>query len=173
MPFWSVVRSLPQREKFAAERVEALGFPVFLPLAPSSARRGGVNEGRPLFAGYFFAYIVDQWRAINHTFGVLCLVRTGDCPSKMPDREIEALRNMIDEHGFVRLPEAPATPARREIAIGSKVRITAGPFGGMSGLYAGQSTRERERILLSMLGSVRPVLVASNLVVLSQGGRRS
>jgi transcriptional antiterminator RfaH len=165
MPFWGVVRSLPQREKFAAERVEALGFPVFLPLVPLLAKRGGVNEGRPLWTGYFFAYIVDQWRAINHTFGVLCLVRTGDCPSRMPDVEIDRLKALIDGHGYVRLPDRPSTPARCKIAIGSKVKITGGPFGGMSGLYAGQSTRERELVLLNVLGGQRPVSIAAGLVV--------
>ena len=55
-------------------------------------------------------------------------------------------------------------PVKRKIAIGSKVRITAGPFSGMSGLYAGQSTRDREKILLSLLGGQRPVLIAADLV---------
>ena len=66
--------------------------------------------------------------------------------------------------GFVRLPEAAPAPVRRKIAIGAKVRITAGPFGGMAGLYAGQSTRDREKILLSLLGSQRQVLIAANLI---------
>lgn len=72
---------------------------------------------------------------------------------------------MIDAHGFVRLPEGRRVPIKRKIEIGAKVRITSGPFGGMSGLYQGQSTRDRERILLSMLGGQRPVLIAANLVV--------
>ena len=44
------------------------------------------------------------------------------------------------------------------------MRITGGPFGGMSGLYAGQSTRERELVLLNVLGGQRPVAVAAHLV---------
>ena len=55
---------------------------------------------------------------------------------------------MIDGRGYVRLPEARPPPVRRTIAIGAKVRITAGPFGGMSGLYAGMSTKDRERVSL-------------------------
>ena len=117
----------------------------------------------PLFNGYFFVRIVEQWRSINCCFGVLCLVRVGDCPSKMPDHEIEALKAMIDGHGYVRLPEA-STPTHRTIAIGAKVKITAGPFGGMSGLYAGMGAKDRERVLLNLLGSQRPVLIAANLV---------
>jgi hypothetical protein len=38
----------------------------------------------------------------------------------------------------------------------------------MSGLYAGQSTRDRERILMTMLGGQREVLIAANLVVPAQ-----
>ena len=118
--------------------------------------------------GYFFCRIVDRWRSINSTFGVLCLVRVGDCPARCPDAEIAALKAMIDGHGFVKLPEALPPPVRRQIAIGAKVRITAGPFGGMSGLYAGMSTKDREKILLNLLGSQRPVLVPSNLVIPAQ-----
>jgi transcription antitermination factor NusG len=71
---------------------------------------------------------------------------------------------MIDAHGFVRLPEARGAPVERTIAIGARVMITAGPFGGMSGLYAGQSTRERELILLDLLGRQTPVTIAAGFV---------
>ena len=162
MPFWSVVRSLPQKERFAASQLELRGYEIFLPMVSTK------RSSAPLFNSYFFVRIVEQWRTINTCFGVLALVRVGDCPSKMPDAEIEALKAMIDGHGYIRLPEAPATPAGRKIAVGSKVKITAGPFGGMAGLYAGQSTRERELILLNLLGGQRPVLVPSNLVIPEQ-----
>jgi transcriptional antiterminator RfaH len=158
--FWGVARSLPKREAFAAERLRMDGgFEVFLPLVQTK------RASAPLFSGYFFCRIVDRWRSINSTLGVLCLVRVGDCPARCPDHEIDSLKAMIDGHGFVHLPEVPATPIRRKIALGAKVKVTAGPFGGMSGLYQGQSTRDRERILLNLLGSQRPVLIAGNLIV--------
>jgi transcription antitermination factor NusG len=166
MPFWSVVRSLPKREVFAAERLRMdHGFEVFLPLVQTK------RASAPLFAGYFFCRIVDRWRAINSTFGVLCLVRVGDCPARCPDREIEALKAMV-VGGFVRLPEAPPPPTRRQIVIGERVRIASGPSGGMRGLYAGQTTRERELVLLHILGGQREVRIASNLIVpLNEGAR--
>ena len=100
--FWGVVRSLPKREAFAAERLRMDGgFEVFLPLVQTK------RASQPLFSGYFFCRIVDRWRSINSTLGVLCLVRTGDCPARCPDNEIDRLRALIDGHGFVRLPEAP------------------------------------------------------------------
>jgi transcriptional antiterminator RfaH len=162
MPFRSVVRSLPQKERFAASQLELRGFETFLPLV--ATRR----SSQPLFVSYFFVRIIEQWRAISTCFGVLCLVRVGDCPSRMPDHEIERLKALIDGRGFVRLPEAPAAPAGRKIAIGSRVKITGGPFGGMSGLYAGMSTKDRERVLLRVLGGQREIRIASNLVIPAQ-----
>src|SRR5580700_7522118 len=161
--FWGVVRSLPKREAFAAERLRVdRGYEVLLPLVQTK------RASQPLFSGYFFVRIVEQWRAINTTFGVLCLVRVGDCPARCPDHEIDSLKAMIDGHGYIKLPEAPPPPIRRKIAIGARVRIASGPFGGMSGLYAGMSTKDREKILLNLLGGQRPVLVPANLVIPAQ-----
>jgi hypothetical protein len=98
----------------------------------------------------------------------LCLVRTGDCPARCPDQEINSLKAMIDGCGFVRLPEGLGSPVKRKIAIGARVQIASGPFGGMSGLYAGMSTKDRERVLLHVLGGQREVRIASNLVVPAQ-----
>ena len=72
---------------------------------------------------------------------------------------------MIDRDGFIKLPEAPPPPVKRKIVVGAKVRIASGPFGGWQGLYSGQSTKDRERILLHVLGGQRVIRIASNLVV--------
>jgi transcription antitermination factor NusG len=152
--FWGVVRSLPKREVFAAERLRLdQGFEVFLPLVQTQ------RASQPLFRGYLVCHIIDRWRSINSTFGVLCLVRVGDCPAKCPSYEIAALKAMIDGHGYITLPETPPPPTRRKIAIGARVRSASGPFGGMRGLYAGMSTKDREKILLNLLGSQRPVVI--------------
>ena len=83
VPFWGVVRSNPQRERFASERVGALGYNVFLPMV--ATKQGGA----PLWRGYFFAQITSAWRPISSCFGVLCLVRVGDCP-QVPRRRDRA-----------------------------------------------------------------------------------
>jgi transcription antitermination factor NusG len=158
MCFWCCIRSLPRREVYASERIQAAGFDTFLPMLQTK------RTAQPLFPGYLFAFVIEQWRSLNSTIGVLCVVRTGDCPCRMPDAEIASLKAMV-VGGFVRLPEGRGFPVRRKIAIGAKVRIASGPFGGMSGLYAGMSTKDREKILLNLLGGRRPVLIPSNLVV--------
>ena len=67
--------------------------------------------------------------------------------------------------GYVRLPGAESPAAKRKLAIGAQVGVASGPFAGWRGLYAGQSTKDRERILLNLLGGPRPVLIPSNLVI--------
>ena len=68
MAFWSVARTLPQREAFAAERLIEGGFEVFLPKVKTK------RAAEPLFHNYLFVKIVDRWRAIDRTLGILRLV---------------------------------------------------------------------------------------------------
>jgi transcription antitermination factor NusG len=160
-PFWAVVRSLPQRERFASEQLGLRGFETFLPMVATK------RAPAPLFNSYFFVRIVEQWRSINFCFGVLGLVRVGDCPSKMPDHEIDALKAMI-VGGFVRLPEAPPKAPSRVIRKGAKVKIISGPFTGLTGLSQGQTSRQRELILLAaLLGGPRTVVIPSASVALA------
>ena len=158
MPFWSVCRSLPKREAFAAERLEASGFETFLPLVQTK------RASQPLFPGYLFVLIVDRWRVINSTLGVLTLVRVGDCPARCPDREIDSLKAMIDGHGFVRLPDKPSRPSRRVFVKGAAVKIIGGPLQGVTALHSGMSASEKEILLIAMLGASRRVAVPSHLV---------
>jgi transcription antitermination factor NusG len=156
--FWGVVRSLPKREKFGAERLrEDHGYEVFLPLMQTK------RASAPLFSGYFFIRIIDRWLLINRTFGVLCLVRVGDCPAHCPDREIEALKALIDGHGFIRLPDRPSK-LRRVFEKGAAVKIVGGPFQGVTALHSGMSAAEKEILLIAMLGAPRRVAVPSHLV---------
>ena len=155
--FWGVVRSQPKREAFASEQLNLRGFETFLPLIQTK------RSTTPLFASYFFVLIAERWHAINTCFGVLNLVRVGDCPSKMPDHEIDRLRAMV-VGGFVRLPDAPTKSARR-FTKGEPVRITGGPFEGVRAIHSGTRASDRERILLALLGSsARPVMIPPHQV---------
>ena len=137
-PYWGVCRSQSQRERFASEQLGLRGYETFLPMVQTK------RATAPLFSGYFFVRIVEQWRSINFCFGVLGLVRVGDCPSKMPDREIERLQAMVVGE-FVRLPDTPAMSARR-FTKGERVRIIGGPFEGVRAIHSGMRSGDRERI---------------------------
>jgi hypothetical protein len=110
----------------------------------------------------------NKWRAINPTFGVLCLVRVGDCPARCPDYEVEALQAMV-VGGFVRLPDKPPPAAPRAFKRGERVKIIGGPFEGVRAIHSGMRAGDRERILLSLLGSsARPVIIPSHQVAAAQ-----
>jgi transcriptional antiterminator RfaH len=157
-PFWACVRTQPQREVWAGENLEARGVEIFLPKIETR------KTVQPLFASYIFALVVEgRWLAINTCFGVLSVIRFGDVPARVPDREIEALRARADDNGIIRLPPAP--PAR-VFKRGDRVRILAGQFASFDAIHSGMSNRAREIVLVNMLGATRQVPVARHLVAM-------
>jgi transcription antitermination factor NusG len=62
--------------------------------------------------------------------------------------------------GIVRLPDP------KRLQPGARVRITKGSFEGHFGIYAGMSGKDRERVLLELLGrKVNVDLAAGSFVV--------
>jgi hypothetical protein len=153
--FWAVCCTQGQREQFAAGHLEARGYEVFLPRVETR------RSIEPVFRGYLFLRIIDRWRSAETAFGVIALIKAGDAPARCPDREIEALKARADETGLIRLPPPPPAHVYKR---GERVRVNVAGCA-FDGLHSGVSLRGRERILLQVLGSVRPIMVASHLVV--------
>jgi transcription antitermination factor NusG len=105
----------------------------------------------------FFARVVDQWRAIERRMGVGGVVRVGTTPSRCPYEEIAKLFERTDRDGVIRLGPRPTVSSRHDFAPGAAVAIVDGPLRGFNGLYAGQTTRERELVLIDLLGRQTPV----------------
>ena len=73
----------------AYEGVYRAGFEILTPKI-----RTLVNarwKTNPLFGCYFFARIVDQWRVLERTVGVLSVVKAAGLPARCPDEEIATL----------------------------------------------------------------------------------
>jgi hypothetical protein len=62
---WAAARTRSNQEAYAAEHVTRAGFEVLAPKTPKG----------PLFHGYLFVLVVDRWRVLERTIGVLGLVR--------------------------------------------------------------------------------------------------
>src|SRR4029077_5508662 len=102
---------------------------------------------------YLFVSIIDRWRVIERTPGVLRLIKFGDAPAKCPNSEIAKLLNQRAATGLVRLPKKPKASTRaKPFEIGARVRIVSGSFCGFDAIYAGATTREREIAPLDLLG---------------------
>jgi transcriptional antiterminator RfaH len=155
---WSVARTQPMREAFAAARLEERGFEIFAPRVETK------RSVAPLFPSYLFVLIIDGWRAVDCTPGILKLIRFGDCPAKVPDVEIEALKARADKIGVIRLPPPPPPKPRRVFKKGEPVRILAGPFASFNAIHTGMSARDRELVLIDVLGGNRQVGVPSHLI---------
>jgi transcriptional antiterminator RfaH len=143
MAYWAVAQTVANRESFAASHIKRAGFDI---LAPRTKLRIDKRwQVVPLFPGYLFVSIIDRWRIIERTPGVLRLIKFGDAPAKCPDGEIAKLLNQSDASGLVRLPKRPKAAARaKPFEIGARVRIISGSFCGFDAIYAGMTTRERE-----------------------------
>jgi transcriptional antiterminator RfaH len=144
MPYWAVAQTLVRRESFAASRLLDDGFDAFAPKIHTGA----------LFPGYIFIHIEERWRSIDRTVGVLKLVKFGEHPARCPDAEIAKLRAQLDDKGFVRLPP-PSKTTHRDIPIGARVRVA----GGFNAIYAGMTVRERQIVLMDILGRQRRVVL--------------
>jgi transcriptional antiterminator RfaH len=146
--YWAVVQTESQRERFVAGYLERVGFDTYLPQI--KLRR--VPEPRcyaPLFPTYVFVRIIDRWHAASRAIGVVRLIMAGEHPARLPEEVMEEIRSREGRDGYVKL-------AQRTLKAGARVRIISGQFQGHIGLYDGQSAKERERVLLDLLGrSVR------------------
>jgi transcription antitermination factor NusG len=81
-----------------------------------------------------------------------------------PDREIGSLRARTHPvSGLVTVPPPPAV-SKHTFVKGEQVRIIAGPFAGLSALQSGMSMRDRELVLIAMLGASRQIAIDRHLI---------
>jgi transcription antitermination factor NusG len=163
MPYWAVLRSAPGHDILAYEGVCRAGFETFTPKIRT--RVGGRWRTNPLFGCYFFARVVDQWRVLERTIGVLSVVKSAGVPARCPDEEIATLIARSDPDGVIRLSSrlTPQALVRRTFEPCAEVAITDGPFRGFAALHTGMSTRDREMVPIDLLGRKTTVGVPAGL----------
>ena len=152
MSFWTVAQTEPQRERLVRLFLMRACFETYMPRIRERHRI------QLLFPGYIFVYVGERWHPIRWTPGVVQLLMNGDRPAKLADDVVMALKNR-ERGGFVRLPRPPAA-----FKTGERIRIVRGSFEGQFAIYQGMSGKDRERVLLDLLGQLVPVnLPAANL----------
>jgi transcriptional antiterminator RfaH len=97
--------------------------------------------------------IEHRWHVINATIGILRVITTCEHPARLPDEVMDELRAREDHRGFIRLP--------KQNRRGQSVRIARGMFADHVGIYDGSTRKDRERVLLAILGRMVPVEVAT------------
>jgi transcription antitermination factor NusG len=132
MAFWAAAQVHSPLAARAVRHVERQGFQTYMPLCRPSRRS---QRTVPLFPGYLFVSIVDQWRCLLSTYGVINVIRSGDRPAVVRPDEIERIKANESRDGVIQLPLTRFQPGERV-----RVRVTRGAFVD---LYAGMSARDR------------------------------
>lgn len=165
-PQWYLMHTKPLAERTAQVNLERQGYMTYLPQLLQIARRQQQRWSRrivALFPRYLFLHLDtgrQSLRPVNSTVGVSSIVRFGMRCAVVPDSVIEELRSRAD----------PATGLHRlqatsGLARGARVRITAGPFYGINGIFERADGTDRVTILLKLLGQEMPVGFPTELVV--------
>lgn len=160
---WYVVQTQVNAEVKAARNLVRQGFEIYLPryLKRRSHARKVDKVAAPLFPRYLFVRIDmtrQRWRSIQATFGVSRLVLNGADPAPVPQQALTLLKAREDESGYVRLDQRP------KFALGEKVRVLAGAFADIVGLFDGLGDRERVAILLDLLGQKVRVSMDADMI---------
>jgi transcriptional antiterminator RfaH len=114
-----------------------------------------------MFGAYLFVRAGDQWYGIRWTVGVQQILMSGEKPARLSDDVVAAIRGR-EVNGIVTLPRAP------RLKPGQKVRVVRGSFQDKIGVYDHMVGRDREAILLHLLGQqVRVVLPGRDVAALT------
>jgi transcription antitermination factor NusG len=126
---WFALYTKSRSEFKAAEQIGVQGIEYYLPtvtkLKQWSDRKKEITE--PLIRGYIFVYADEKERLISleQNSVVRCLSERGR-PAKIPDWQIENLKNMLKTKGDFYIKEG--------MVPGVKVRIIDGPFQDVIGV---------------------------------------
>jgi len=159
MPFWACAQLQPQRDTLALHFLRQAGFETYAPRLRERRTVQGRKVVRTplLFPAYAFVFIRLQWHAARWAPGVIRLVMDGAQPARVPDAVIDEIRSR-ERGGLIELPKPP------KFHPGGRVRVTAGPFAGHIGIYAGMKPRQRVEVLLALLGSRQRMTLAADAV---------
>ena len=81
----------------------------------------------------------------------------GGGPAHVPDSVIDELRSR-ERNGLIELTK-PRGPR-----VGSRVKVTIGPFAGQLGIYAGMKPHQRVEVLLTLLGGQQRVSLSREAI---------
>jgi len=155
---WYAVITKPRSEAVAQEHLTRQGYECLFPRVKRLLRSAAGLKPRieSLFPNYLFLR-ADTERVslapVRSTRGAVGLVRFGAEPVQVPAAVIERIRSRIGaEDGLIRL-------AAPELAPGQAVRVNEGPLSGWEGVFVADAGLDRVRLLLTLLGQCREVVL--------------
>ena len=145
--YWYAVYVRSRHEKKVHQLLLEKGVESSLPLIKTtrkwSDRKKKVEI--PLFRGYVFVKIDVGRDKLNilQTDGVVKFIGIHNKPSRIPDEEIHWIHMMIEK--------SPEVQIEKEIPMGQKVCVTAGPFKGIEGVVLRRGNQSRLVVLIESI----------------------
>jgi transcription antitermination factor NusG len=153
---WIVVKVKSRRERYAARNVTRQGHECFVPYI----RHEGRSREEPLFPGFIFVR-GPQWYYLKSTYGVLSPIMQGAEPARMPIAQMKELLKMTDKEGVI-------TIEREKFVPGQEVTFKTGAWQGHWGVYIRAVSKDRVRVLLSLLGGKHELEFAHSEITAAQ-----
>jgi transcription antitermination factor NusG len=160
---WFALQVVPRHEKSVDRILEYRGYTHFLPIYRVRRRwsdRFSVVE-EPLFPGYVFCRSQSNlMEVIRGCPGIIRIVAFGGRPHPVPDKEIEALQQIVRGKR-----EYSAFPYLNR---GQKVQVISGPLTGISGIITQFKNCDRLVISLDVIMKSVSVEIEQSEVTLVQ-----
>ena len=149
--YWLVAQTKPNGCFLAKINLERQGFKTFLPLLPTTVRKGKrfITERRPLFQGYIFvrsSLSSYDWRPINNTKGISRLLNKYNYPQFIGDEFITCLKQRCDENDII--------VSENIMHVGKKVKLIEGPFTDFIGTIEKMHPSNRLTLLFEYMGQL-------------------
>ena len=156
--YWYAVYVRSHHEKKVYQLFEKKGVESSLPLIKTtrkwSDRMKKVEV--PLFRGYVFVRLdIDKDKLnILQTDGVVKFIGIQSKPSIIPDEQIHWIHMMVKESDIVQNV--------KEIPVGQKVRVLAGPFKDLEGVIMRSGNQSRLVVVIESIMHAASVVISTN-----------
>ncbi len=144
---WLAIYTKPRWEKKVAALLMQKGIETYCPL--NKVRRRWSDRMKlveePLFKSYVFVKVAEDERtSVRMTDGVINFIYWDGKPAIIRDKEIQVIRQFLNEHENVALVKVDFRP-------GQQVRITAGPLMDLEGRVL-ELKNKVAKVLIESLG---------------------
>jgi len=162
-PRWYLVQTKPAGEETARMNLERQAYRVYYPrVQQHKLHRGRWRERiSALFPRYLFLQLSPQQSLapVRSTLGVADAVRFGSEYATVPEAIVNGLIERAD-------PETGLHHVKRSLfTVGATVRVIAGAFAGLEGIFECETGQDRVTVLLGLLGREIAVTVPTGFVV--------